>query len=308
MKLSQTKGAILALILANIIWGAAPPIFKWSLHDVGPFTLAFLRFVIATLIFLPITWNHYTIFKKDWLSIILIVILGITVNISFFFWGLSYAPSINASIIGSAGPIFIILGSFWFLREKPKKKVIIGSNIGLLGVLFLILVPFFRDGHSSQLVSLGNIFFVISVLGSVGQTLIARRIMEKYLAITITFWSFALGALSFLPFFVLEVAHRGFLPHLTAQGATGIIFGGFLSSALAYFLFYYALKYLQAADVSVFVYIDPIITILVAYPLLGEVPDVTFILGSILVFGGIFIAEGRLHWHPFHLFKKLEAK
>lgn len=305
-KLSTTQGAIIALIVANIIWGAAPPIFKWSLQDIGPFTLAFLRFGIAALVFLPIAWGHYKIEKRDILKVVIMVFLGITINITFFFYGLELAPSINASIIGSAGPIFIIIGSFLFLKENPKKKVILGAGIGLLGVLALILIPLFKSG--SNLSSLGSLFFVLSVLGSVGQTLIARRIMAKYLAITIAFWSFTIGAFTFLPFFISEVAHRGFLPNLTYQGAIGIIFGAFLCSALAYFLYYYALRYLQAAEVSIFVYIDPVVTVLIAIPLLGEIPDLTFMLGAILVFGGIFIAENRLHWHPLHLFKKLEAK
>lgn len=303
-KLSTTQGAVIALIIANIIWGAAPPIFKWALQDVGPFTLAFLRFGIAAVIFLPIAWGQYKIEKQDIWKIVFMAVLGITTNISFFFWGLEVAPSINAAIIGSAGPIFIILGSFWFLKEKPKKKVIIGSNIGLLGVLFLILIPFLHDGNSSHLVSLGNVLFVLATLGTVGQTLMARRIMKKYLATTITFWSFTVGAFTFLPLFLIESAQRGFLPHLTYQGATGIIFGAFLSSALAYYLYYYALKYLQAAEVSVFVYIDPVVTILIAIPLLGEVPDVTFLIGAVLVFGGIFISEGKLHWHPIGKLKR----
>lgn len=297
-KITTTRSAILALIVANLIWGAAPPIFKWSLTDIGPFTLAFLRFGIAALIFFPIAWGQYKIERKDIFKIILIGILGITVNITFFFYGLKIAPSINASIIGSSGPIFIILGSFWFLKEKPKKKVIIGSNIGLLGVLFLVLIPFIKGGPVHHLASLGNIFYIFSVLGAVCQTLLARRILARYLAITVTFWSFTIGALSFLPFFIFEVMHEGFLPHLNARGATGIIFGAFLCSALAYYLYYYALRYLPAAEVSIFVYIDPVVTVLIAAPLLGEVPDTTFLVGALLVFGGIFMAENRLHWHP----------
>lgn len=302
MKLSTTQGAILALICANLIWGAAPPIFKWALADVGPFTLAFLRFGIAALVFLPITWGNYKIQRKDILKVIFMGLLGITINISFFFMGLELAPSINASLIGSAGPIFIIIGSFLFLKEIPRKRVIIGAIIGLLGVFLLILIPFFKSG--SQLAPLGNLFYVLSLLGAVGQTLLARRVMTRYLAVTIAFWSFIIGTLTFFPFFINEVLRNGFLPNITVQGATGIIFGGFLSSALAYYLYYYALRYLQAAEVSIFVYMDPLITILIAYPLLGEIPDLTFGIGALLVFGGIFIAEGRLHYHPLHLFKK----
>lgn len=294
--LSTTQKAVIALIIANIIWGAAAPVFKWALYDIHPFTLAILRFGIASLVILPFAWKKLRVEKTDMLKVLLIGLCGITINISFFFIGLKLAPSINFSIIGSSGPIFIILFSLFFLKEKIRKKVMSGALLGLVGVLVLMFVPLFEG--SAKLSVLGNLFFVFSVLGSVFQTLIARRVMQKYDAITITFWSFLIGSISFLPFFTQEVMEYGFLPNLTYQGIIGIIFGAFLSSALAYFLYYWALKSLPAAEVSIFVYIDPIVTILIAIPLLGEVPDLTFAIGAVLVFGGIFIAENRIHYHP----------
>ena len=131
------RTAVIALIIANIIWGAAPPIFKWALQDIEPFTLAFLRFFIASIMILPFAYKHLHVKREDIAEVFLIGFLGVTLNIAFFFLGLKYAPSINASIIGSAGPIFLILFAFLFLREKPKERVIAGSLIGLLGVLVI---------------------------------------------------------------------------------------------------------------------------------------------------------------------------
>lgn len=303
MKLSTTQGAVLALIVANIIWGAAPPLFKWALQDVSPFTLAFLRFGGAALIFFPLAWGHYRVEKQDILLLILASVIGIAFNIVFFFWGLQLAPSINISIIGSAAPIFIIFAGLFFLKEHPRRKVIVGAGIGLLGVLALVLIPLFSS--QPNITSLGNLFYVFAVFASVAHVLLSRKLMEKYMALTITFWSFFIAALAFLPPFALEVAQKGFLPNLTVPGMIGIIFGIYLSSALAYYLYYYALRYMQAGEAGIFVYIDPVVTILIAIPLLGEIPDLTFIIGAILVFGGIFVAEGRLHWHPLH---KLRVK
>lgn len=91
--------AILALIAANIIWGAASPIFKFALENIPPFTLAFLRFFGAALILFPFTVKSMWIKREDWLDLFLLSIFGITINITFFFMGLKYAPSINAPII-----------------------------------------------------------------------------------------------------------------------------------------------------------------------------------------------------------------
>lgn len=226
---------------------------------------------------------------------------GVTVNILFFFQGLIIAPSINAALIASSAPIFIVLFSLFFLREKPKRKVVTGSLIGLVGVLLVLSAPLILNG---KIAALGNLFYVVAMLGGVVAVILVRQIAKRNSAQSITFWSFLIGSIGFVPFFVQEVGQYGFLPNLTSHGLIGLVFGIFLSSLAAYFLQTWALKYLAAADVSVFTYIDPVVTILVAAPLLGEFPDTTFVIGSVLVILGIFLAEGRVHYHPFHLFLK----
>lgn len=294
--------AIIALIIANIIWGAAPPIFKWALTDIHPFTLAFLRFVLPVVIMYPFVRGKLKVHPKDRFIVILIGFFGITVNILFLFLGLLQAPSINASLIASSAPIFLILYALFFLRhEKPKKKLILGSLIGLFGVLLVLVTPLFNHGN---ITAIGNLFYLIAMTGGVIAIIFVRKIMKRNTPEAITFWSLFVGAIGFIPFFLYEVSIYGFLPNISTQGILGLIYGVFFSSLIAYFFQTYALKYLAAADAGVFTYIDPVITILVAAPLLHEFPDTTFVAGAVFVLLGILLAEGRLHYHPFHLFLK----
>jgi drug/metabolite transporter (DMT)-like permease len=236
------------------------------------------------------------------LHVFLIGFFGITINIIFFFQGLLQAPSINAALIGSSAPIFIILYSLAFLKkEKPKSKLVTGAFIGLLGVLLILITPLFKHGNIG---ATGNLFYLISMLGGIISILLMRRVMKRNNPISITFWAFTLGSLGFIPFFIQEIYQYGFLTNINPQGLIGLTFGIFFSSLAAYFLQTWALKFLSAADVSVFTYIDPVVTLLIAAPLLGEFPDGVFVAGSVFVLLGIFMAEGRFHWHPFHLFLK----
>ncbi|HVZ11728.1 MAG TPA: DMT family transporter [Patescibacteria group bacterium] len=303
---NKLRGAVIALIIANFIWGAGPPIYKWVLEDIGPFTLAFARFFFASFVLLPFAYKHLKIERGDIKKLFLIAFLGISINISFFFVGLQNAPSINAGIIGSAAPIFIIFGSIMFLKERPKGKVIIGSNIGLIGVLIIILSPLLKQGFnmSTSVSFFGNMMLLISMFGNMSITILGRKLVEKYEPIAITFWSSLIGSLTFFPFFFNELASNNWHLNLTPRSEGGILFGIIFSSSLAYFLFYHALKYMKASDTGVFTYLDPIATILIAVPLLHEIPGPFFILGSVFVFLGIYIAEGRIHWHPIHLLRR----
>src|SRR3989338_3943053 len=118
---------IVALIIANIIWGAASPIFKFSLENIPPFTLAFIRFFFASFLFLPFTLKYLKqLTRKNIFEIVVSSFFGITVNISAFFLGLAKTTSINAPIIASAGPVFIYLLSLIFLKEVMNRKVLLG--------------------------------------------------------------------------------------------------------------------------------------------------------------------------------------
>lgn len=299
MKLSKTQLAILALIIANIIWGAAPPIFKWSLEDIQPFTLAFLRFFLAAIIIFPFTRKKLKIQKEDWIILSLISVIGLTFHIAYFFVGLTLSSSINAPIISSAAPIFIIIGSTIFLHKKPKKKIIQGTLISLVGILLIVLRPVFENGLDSSLI--GNMLYVVAMGLSVFYTLMLKEIAPKYNPLSLTFWIFLISSISFLPLVIFEASQTNQLILLNTRSIIGITFGAVFSSSIAYALLTFAIKYISASEVAIFSYTDPIIAIAIAKPLLGEAVTSTFIIGSILVFLGIFISENRLHYHPIHL-------
>ena len=100
-------------------------------------------------------------------------------------------------MIASAAPILLIIGSTIFLHEKPKKKVLNGTLISLIGVIIIILRPFFENGLDSSLI--GNILLTISMGLTVFYILLLKEISPKYNPLTLTFWIFMISAVSFLP-------------------------------------------------------------------------------------------------------------
>ena len=301
MKISRLHFAILAVIFANIIWGAGAPIFKWSLHGIGPFTLSFIRFAGAAIILFPFAVSNLKIQRKHWLTLMYLAFYGFVVNIALMFVGLQYTESINQPIIGSSAPIFLIIGAFFILKEVPKRKVLIGTFISLIGVFIVIIRPILEKGVHVSI--WGNILFVISTLGIVIYTILLKGIIDEYKALTITFWSFFIATIFILPFVFIESHGIRILQGITWQGWIGATYGAVFSSAIAYLCYNYALKFVSTDEIGIFLYIDPIATILVAIPLLHEQLTFTFILGAVFIFFGIFISEGRLNYHPFYMLK-----
>ncbi len=295
---------VLALIIANIIWGAASPIFKFALENIQPFTLAFIRTFFAGLIFLPFLigkWQKLNF--REWVETCAAGFSGIAITLTFFFYGVRQTVSINAPVIASSGPVFIFFLSLLLLRERPHKKVFAGMILSLIGVMVIILSPVFLNGKHMEFGEIqGNLFILIATFGSVFNTLIGRKVLQKVHVIQAAAIGFLFSALVIFPFMVHELQSWS-LSQLDYRGWIGIIFGVFLSSTLAYYLYYYALQKLLAQEVGLFTYIDPVAAVVIAAPLLGEYPNLFFLMGTAFVFGGIYLAEGRIHWHPFHLVK-----
>jgi len=299
---------IIALIIANVIWGMASPIFKLSLQNIPPFTLAFIRFFFASILVLYFGLKHWKkLTWREFFTILVASFFGITINIGFYFLALPKTVSINAPIIASSSPIFLFFFSIFFLREKFHKNVFRGILIAFIGVLIIVLSPYFLDGSLTKAAKdsalEGNLYLIISTIGSVAHALILKKILKKDNHFQITLITFVFGALTFFPFMQMEL-QKWSISLIDYRGWLGIIFGVLFSSAIAYTLFAYGIAKIAAQEIGVFTYIDPVAALILAVPLLGEVPNLYFYLGSFMVFLGILFAEGRIHWHPFHKIKQ----
>jgi drug/metabolite transporter (DMT)-like permease len=298
MKLSKHQKAIFAVALCTIIWSVAAPVFKWSLQTNPPFTLLFFRFLLATLIMLPIAWKKMNIKFDDFWRIFLLAISGISLNIGLVYLGLSLSPSINAPIISSTMPVYLVIGSIIFLHQIPKKKVILGTLVSLIGVLIIVFRPV---DHLSLLgLITGNVYFILSVLSLASYTLLLKWFRPHYSSATVVFWIFFIATITFFPFFVNEAKVAHSLSHLDLRGGIGIIYGALFSSILAQIFYNFSVKQLNPAEVGLFTYLGPVVTALVALPLLHEQITFAYLLGTLFVFLGLFIAEAKFKYHPFH--------
>lgn len=303
--LSVIRKAVLALILANIFWGAGFPIYKWALSELPLFTFAFLRFFISALIIFPFVFNKLHVARQDYKYLILAGLISVTLQIPLMFFGLKLAPSINAPIIIATGPIILILASILFLHEKVKLKTISGTLISLLGVFAIMIEPLILTGFIEG--SLGNFLIFLATICGVVQIILLKKLTVRNNVMTILFWVFLIGSLPMIPFVIWELQSFNLLTDISSIGYIGIFYGIFITAILAHYLHTYGISKIKASEVGIFSYVDPIAAILIAIPLLGEKITISYIIGSFLVFFGIFIAEGRIHYHPFHrLFEKKE--
>jgi drug/metabolite transporter (DMT)-like permease len=311
MNLSPAKKAIIALVIANAVWGAASPIFKIALDNIPPLTLAFWRFFLGAFILLTVFGKRVTLgnklFKNDAKLLVFSAVSGITVNIFFYLLGLQMTLAINAPVIASSGPLFTMFFAVLFLHEKFAIRKFVGMITGTIGIIVIILEPLLITGIDGSI--MGNLFLLMATLGAVGQTILGRKILTKYDPLVITFYSFLIGALTFLPLAAIEYFYNpDIYAKLDLPGYFGLFYGAVFSSALAYALFDFGLSKVGATDVSMFSYIIPVVGTILGYFLLHEPITGPFVIGSILIIGAIFVSEAKFSQFLHHKISRRHKK
>lgn len=288
--------AILALISASIIWGLTSPVIKQTLNFVPLFSLAFIRFGTASFLIFPLVYNKLKIDKKDMPVLVFSAFSGVTFNIAFYFLGLTLTSALNAGIIVATLPLFTLFLAVMFLKEEITKRLILGSIIGIAGISIIIGSDVLKNGLT--LSPIGDLMIIISMLSFVIYEMFSKKLFKKYSPLTITYYTFLIGALSFFPAFLYEFNNNPlWLTPFPRVAIFGILYGIIFSSLIAYSLWQWGLSKIDASRAGFFFYLDPIAGVLGAVILLSEKITQPFILGTILIFLGLFFAEGKLPYH-----------
>jgi drug/metabolite transporter (DMT)-like permease len=294
---SNHRNAFIALFIASIIWGATAPIMKLTITSMPLFILAFLRFGVAALILFPFVAKQLDIKRQHVPLLIISSLCGITFNITFFFLGLSLTSALNASVISASVPLFTLLLAHLMLKEKLQRRVVIGALLGILGILVIIGKGFFQGGVAFS--PIGDFFLLMSAFTFVMYEIFSKELFAQYKPLPIAFYALLIGAVSFLPAAVYErYMNPLWLDKITPDTRLGIAYGILLSSLAAYCLWQWGLSKIEASRVGFFVYLHPIVGTITAVLLLSEKITPLFIVGSLCIFCGLFVAEGIFHFYP----------
>lgn len=294
--------AILALVIASLIWGLTGPLMKLALEVVPIFTLATIRFGIACILLAPFVYKHLKIDKKHIPTFIMAGLFGIGLHIPLLFWGFTLTSILNVVVLNASTPLFTLLFANLFLKEKITKNLVIGGVVGMIGIIVIIARDIAINGISAS--PFGNLLILISILFFVTYEIISKKLFKVYSSSTVTWYSFLIGTLAMLPFALYEnVTYSSWVNNIDTTIVLEILYGIFFSSLAAYSLWQWGLSLIPASRVGFFIYLDPLTSTVAAVLLLGETITIPFVIGALFVFLGLFIAEGKFHYH--YYFKQL---
>ena len=218
-------------------------------------------------------------------------VLGIGINQLAFFQGLSLTTPINASLIQTISPIVVVLASAVLLGERLTPLRLLGIALGAAGAAALIASrP--SSGRVAQDALAGNLYLLLNATVFALYLVLVAPLMRKYHAFTVLTYIFVVGAVVVLPLGLpqaLRTDYARFPPYIWAELGYMVFF----LTILAYLLNNWALKYAQPALLGVYIYLQPVLAVLIAVGLGKD----SFTLGkawqAALIFLGVWLVGRR---------------
>jgi len=287
---TSTGFVVGVLVFQQIMAALAFPISKYGLKIIEPFTFGFYRFIISSLVLLAINRfiNHsIPIDKKDYWKIWGLGVLIIPLNQLAFLYGQSMTSSGHGAILFATTPIWIFLIAQFILREKLVVRRAIGIVIAVIGVIVLMTGGAVKLGTEYLF---GDLLILLAVLTWAFYTIFGKELVRKYGAIRITAYALSSGTVLYLPFGAYFASKLDYAA-VTMGGWLAVLYMAIGTSVIAYGLWYWALKYMDASRMAVFHNIQPVVATIVAFFWLGEPLGIEFIVGGVIVLGGVILAE-----------------
>lgn len=282
---------LLIFIIIHQIFGAmAFPISKYGLAFIEPFTFAFYRFLLSTLLLLLVVMFRKKlnrVEKKDYIKIAALGFIIIPFNQAMYLWGQSLTAANHGSILFATSPIWILIGASIHLNERPTMRRVIGIIAAVAGVIYIMMTGAMDFGTEYLL---GDIIILFAVIAWAYYTIFGKDIVRKYGALRVTAYAFSFGTLLYFPFGLYKAIIFDY-SSVPVGAWWSIIYMAIGMSVFAYVIWYWLLKYYDASRLAVYQNLQPLLATTVAFVWLGEPIGWAFVIGGFAVLGGVIIAE-----------------
>jgi len=285
---------ILMMSVAIVVWAFAFPFIKIGLSELSFVNLTIMRFFIVCIVLLTIILLQPKRFsklqKKDIIPIFLLGFFGVMV----YHLGLNYSEQFispgAASLIVATSPIQIVILATIFLKEKLTLKKNLGIILALSGVIIISLWGEKDVSLELKYVSAALAVFIAAVMTAL-YTVAGKRLLERYSGLSLTTYAMLLGSIGLIPFLLPDFSIFGQALKMSLTAWFAVIFLGVFSTVIGYVIWYVVLKAKTASEVSVYLYVVPVLSTIISYVLFKDEITLFFILGGLLVIIGLVIVN-----------------
>lgn len=286
-KISETTKAYFYLIGGVLCLSISPLFFRWI--DADGVIISFYRMLFVSFFFAPFIFikSNQPKTKRSFASISFLIILfpllsGLATAFDLSIWSISikYTSVANAIVLNYTSPVWIAFFGILFLKEKHRKIFWVGLAFVIIGA-FLISNPDFTKNELGK----GEILALLSSFFYAGYFIITQKSRKNLSALKHT-WLSAISSMIILA--VIAIVFKMNFFDYPMKTWVGFIFAGLISQFGGYFFMSQAMGTLPASIVSPFMVLQPVLSALLAVPLVGEQLSINQIYSGLIIILGVW--------------------
>lgn len=283
------------LLFATIFWGGNAVAARFFAEAVPPVTLSLTRLGISSIIILPFIYQtlikEWEVFKKQYRLVVLLAVTGVIGFNLISYWAAHYTTAVNISLLNSSTPFFMVILSYFLMKEKMSLNLILSIIISFTGILWVM-----TQGSLERIVSLqfniGDLIMLVAVLFWSIYSIYVKKTAGVLSPLALFGYSSLLGTVLMIPACFIELSYLS-MGQLGSEEFIGLLYIGIFPSIGAFLLWNRAVLLIGPSRASIFQNLIPIWGAILAFLVLGERVTSAHLVGALLVFTGIVLSRKK---------------
>lgn len=288
----RTK-AFLAIFFGALLGGAVTTVTKIGLINFPPLTFAFLRFLIASVVILPLFIKKYKFSIRQFRDLMPFTLFA-TLNIILFIFGIKSTTATIGQLLYAATPFLTGLMLYILFGEKLSVRRNLGIVIGFVGVAIVILLPLLEKGGRFSGDLTGNLLIAAGVVSWSLYMVFSKKHVKNQSPFLINSVFIFVTTLILLPFFFFDIIRdHSWITGINMSSALSVVYVAVFGTVLSYLLNQYAIKHGGSVFAATSFYLLPVFAFFSAFILLGEGLTFGLIAGGVLALFGVFLVTSK---------------
>jgi drug/metabolite transporter (DMT)-like permease len=228
--------------------------------------------------------QSWKIAKRDWVIIFLVGLIGNTISIVTQEIGTMLSTAQMDAIITSTTHAFMVIFARFILKEKITLKKCFSIVLATVGVFIIV-----GNGQIDGTQQLGGFYLLIAALTWALMSVLIKKVPVHYSQIVFTTYSSMTAVILLTPFVLPKLKDLDLSLILQPTISGGLLYLGVISTAGGFLLWNKGLQLMNASSGGLFFFFQPIVGTFLGWLLLGETIGISFWIGTILIFSGVFI-------------------
>jgi drug/metabolite transporter (DMT)-like permease len=279
----------LSLVAMAVIWGVNFPVVKYGTQVMEPIAYNALRMTLGCAILFAIVQARPRPrpAPDDIRQLLLLGVLGHCVYQILFIYGISLTRAGTASLVIASSPAVVAIIARAHGHERLSLRAVGGIALSIAGVVLVLGGSIAADGTRHLI---GDLMILLAVVVWAFFTTRLVPITQRVDSVQVAAWSL-LGGIIPLVLIALPSLLRLEWGAVTPLTWGAVFYSGFLAMVIAYLLWYRGVREIGPTRTSMFGNLQPIVAVLVAWMLLGEIPTAFQGVGASAVLGGLYLVR-----------------